>query len=205
MQQTRTTSAWIDQIRADIAQVEWDWRSLDEQDWRSRMPDGQGPNALAKREREREAGRLRAELTVASFLDAFHTGTQSELARDLAARLRPGSWTDATMNRAGFAMILQAEAERAALPDAEIRWGPATATHDASPDDWRVDVEARYLWHGEELSRYRYHFRVVGDRVEGWRATAEAGHVGRARGSNCGAAARHPRRLRAVVESVLRA
>ena len=44
--------------------------------------------ALAKQAKQAEVGRLRAELAVASFLDAFHTSTQGEVGRTVAAQLR---------------------------------------------------------------------------------------------------------------------
>ena len=199
-----TIPAWVDKIQADITDTEWEWRQLDEQEWHNRDLDGQVRTALGKQEKQAEAGRLRAELAVASFLDAFHTGKQSEVGRTVAAQLRVHSWTDAIINRLGFALFVQAEAERTALPGVEMRWGPATSSGDPVTAEWRVDVEAVYLWHGEELSRHRYRFHVVGDRVEGWMALVEASQAGKRGPAANTKIARLPRPLRLMAQTVAR-
>ena len=204
MNTTTTIPAWVDKIQADITATEWEWRQLDEQEWRSRERDGQVQTALAKQEKQAEVGRLRAELAVASFLDAFHTGQQSAVGRTVAAQLRVHSWTDAIINRLGFALFVQAEAERTVLPGVEMRWGPATSSGDPVTAEWRVDVEAVYLWHGEELSQHRYRFHVVGDRVEGWMALVEASQAGKRGPSANATIARLPRPLRLMAQTVAR-
>jgi hypothetical protein len=204
MTTTTTIPAWVDKIQADITNTEWEWRQLDEQEWRNRDRDGQVQTALAKQEKQAEVGRLRAELAVASFLDAFHTGKQSAVGRTVAAQLRVHSWTDALINRLGFALFVQAEAERTALPGVEMRWGPATSSGDPVTAEWTVDVEAVSLWHGEELSRHRYRFHVVGESVEGWKALLEASDAGK-RGPLANARiARLPRPLRLMAQAVAR-
>lgn len=204
MNTTTTIPAWVDKIQADITATEWEWRQLDEQEWRSRERDGQVQTALAKQEKQAEVGRLRAELAVALFLDAFHTGQQSAVGRTVAAQWRVHSWTDAIINRLGFALFVQAEAERTVLPGVEMHWGPATSSGDPVSAEWRVDVEAVYLWHGEELSQHRYRFHVVGDRVEGWMALVEARQAGKRGPSANATIARLPRPLRLMAQTVAR-
>ncbi|HKO24466.1 MAG TPA: hypothetical protein VJY65_06950 [Chloroflexota bacterium] len=204
MNTTTTIPAWVDKIQADITATEWEWRQLDEQEWRSRERDGQVQTALAKQEKQAEVGRLRAELAVASFLDAFHTGQQSAVGRTVAAQWRVHSWTDAIINRLGFALFVQAEAERTVLPGVEMRWGPATSSGDPVTAQWRVDVEAVYLWHGEELSQHRYRFHVVEERVEGWMALVEARQAGKRGPSANATIARLPRPLRLMAQTVAR-
>jgi hypothetical protein len=199
-----TIPAWVDKIQADITNTEWEWRQLDEQEWRNRDRLGQVQTALAKQEKQAEVGRLRAELAVASFLDAFHTGKQSAVGRTVAAQLRVHSWTDAIINRLGFALFVQAEAERTALPGVEMRWGAATSSGDPVTAQWRIDVEAVSLWHGEELSRHRYRFHVVGDRVEGWMALVEASQAGKRGPAANATIARLPRPLRLMAQTVAR-
>ena len=64
MSNMATISARADRLREEIAETEWAWRSLDQQEWWSGGSAGQSANARAKRELEAEAGLLRAALAV---------------------------------------------------------------------------------------------------------------------------------------------
>ena len=48
MTTTTTIPAWVDTLQAAITATEWEWRQLDEQEWRNRDRDGQVQTALAK-------------------------------------------------------------------------------------------------------------------------------------------------------------
>lgn len=58
-------STRIHTIQQAITETEWEWRQLDQQEWRSGTAEGRVLYARAKRELEDEAGRLRAELAAA--------------------------------------------------------------------------------------------------------------------------------------------
>jgi hypothetical protein len=168
MSNIMTLPAWVDRTQAEITETDWKWRQLDEQEWHRWASGAQSTTLRAKRALEEDAGRLRAELAVARFLDTFRDGP-------LAAHLGTHDWSDSLVNRLGLAMLVQAGAERTALPDVEICWRHVTSAHKPRTDEWWVEVEAVYQWHGEPLARQTYRFHVVDFRVEGWTARLEAG------------------------------
>ena len=173
MDTSTTITAWKEKIEADITEMEWGWRALDETEWRNRDLDRHVQIGLAKQEKEAEAGRLHAELAVASFVEEFYTSRRTEVGETLVSQADVESWTDPIFTREEFDRFVQAEAERVALPGVEMRWGPPTSAGDLAAGERWVDLEAVSLHNGQEESRHRYRFHVVGDRVDGWMALAE--------------------------------
>ena len=173
METTTTIPSWMDQIQAEITEMESDWRQLDEQEWRTQDPAMLAHVTRAKQVKEAEAGRLVAERAVASFVEEFYARGQTEIGESLVAQMDEKSWTAPTLTREEFARFVRAE--RVALPGLEMRWGSPTSTGDRTTGGWWIELDAVCFLSGEELSRRRYRFHVVDEHVDAWMALTE-GH-----------------------------
>ena len=166
---TITTLPWADQAQAELTDVEWNWRQMDESDGRYQEPDALKHVALGKRDLEAEAGRLRAELAVASFIEEFYTTRRIDVGTTLIARADTRSWQDATFTRKAFFAFVQNEVDRLARRGVTVRWGPPTSLAGQRPGEWWIELEGVHFLHDREQDRHTYRFHVVENEVNAWR------------------------------------
>jgi hypothetical protein len=165
--ETTTIPSWMDQIQADITEMESDWRQLDEQEWRAQDRGSLAQLARGKQVKEAEAGRLRAELAVASFVERFYARGETEIAGNLLARAEEKR-AIYPIPMKEFARFVRAEAEQSTLPGLEMRWGPPASTADRTTGGWWIDLEGVPFLGEQEQSARRFRFHAVGDSVDAW-------------------------------------
>ena len=165
---TTQASSWMDEKQAELMDMEWDRRLLDEQTRRRQPDDDAGFTAEAMREKEAEAGRLRAELAVASFVEEFYTLRETARGRALIASADVGAWRHPPLTRDHLARFVLAETESLTRSDATMRWDPPTSHAGATAGQWWVDLDARCIRAGRDTGRRRYRFHVVNDQVDAW-------------------------------------
>lgn len=159
---------WAEQKEAELAQMEWDWRRLDERE--GMQPKGDDLSALAKGEKEREAGRLQAELAVASFVERFYVAKHFESGRALLDRLGDDACIAQIATHDDLERFVRAEIARLANPNLITYWGWPTSRPAALPDHWWVDLPAVVVEDERVRSWEQYRFHVAGARVTGWLA-----------------------------------
>lgn len=164
-----TAPSWMDEKQAELTEMEWGWRALDEQEWRQ-AGNTTKQIARARRQKEADVSRLRAELAAASFVEEFYTTRQAAIGEALVPRADLESWADPHLTREDFARFVRAEVERMKRPGVKIQWGPPIQTRRGAEKNWWIDLEAVCLLHGREQTRQQYRFHVAGDRVDAWLA-----------------------------------
>jgi len=168
MNTATTVPSWTARKQSDLVEMETDWRQLDEDEQRAQSNTMPGQIVLAKREKEAEVSRLRAELAVATFVEQFYTAGRTELGERLATHEQAASWNHTIWSQERFERFVRAEVERAARPGVKILGGLPVSVGNPIAHDWWVDLEAVQLYEDREQGWQRYRFQVIGDRVEGW-------------------------------------
>lgn len=160
---------WVEQKQAELSDMEWDWRQQDEREGLVAGTDTLP--SLAKREKEAEAGRLQAELAVASFVEQFYLAKQVEVGEELVEKIDVDAWNDPSITRDAMARFVQSEATRLAAPRLASYWGWPTSHGTTTPSHWWVDLPAVFVQDERAQSWEQYRFHVAGKQIKGWSAS----------------------------------
>ena len=175
METFTTIDNWASNLRADIQVAESSWRHLDHSELSSRGSNIATQHGLAKQEMEIEVSWMRAHLAVAAFLQGVQSGTRADEPNALTVRVETDADPYEIASRLGFAMLLQRDdaADAETSSGVETRWGLVTSEGNATSGEWWITLEASTTLRERLLSTYRFRFKVVGDRVEGWLGLVE--------------------------------
>ncbi len=160
---------WVEQKQAELLDMEWDWRQQDEREGLSAGVESLP--SLAKREKETEAGRLQAELAVASFIEQFYLARKADIGQELVDEIDVDACNDPSMTRDAMARFVEAEVARLTAPRLATYWGWPSSHGARMPEHWWVELPAVFVQDERTQSWEQYRFHVAGKQIKGWTAS----------------------------------